>query len=819
MRAPLAVWPASPDLPSLHAGDSVHLVGIGGAGMSGLARALKQAGLEVSGTDRQGGPVLDALAAEGLRVWAAHGADRIPSACRLVVYSPAVPWDHPELAAARERGLPLAKRAPILGALLDQRQGIAVAGTHGKSTTSALMAWVLASAGLQPSWFVGAEVPDLGSNARLGQGPHLVLEADEYDRSFLHGHPRLAVILNLEHDHPDIYPDLAAVREAFADFAARVPPEGWLLVNGASAEAWAATEGQAAERRAFLVEGDAAAPGCRPSWTASVLESGPEGSRFAVRIDGEDAGEWTIRLSGRHNVANALAVIAAADLLGVDRGHAASALAGFRGIGRRFELQYDQDGLALVDDYAHHPTELRATIAAARQRYPGRPVVAVVEPHTYSRVASLLPEFRAAMTEADRAIVLPIYAAREEPIPGIDAATLAQGLPGVEVAPDLVAGGRRALALAEELGGRAVLLFMGAGQVQAATRAALASLSRAPAGSGPQSTAAGRGGRSGAATTGLATDLAELLREGRLGGLQGDDLGSARLAEHCSIRVGGPAGLLLRLRQRADLLGWWTLAQAKGLPVTILGRGSNVLVRDGGLPGLVLLNRCEGWQLRATPEDPQAAWVEAESGVTLAALASSLAREGWAGLEAGVGIPGSVGAAVVTNAGAHGWEMADSLEAVELADREGRCSWSSPAALAMRYRGSMLKDRHDQVVLTVRLRLRRDEPAAIQARIEGYQRHRRTTQPRLPSVGSVFKNPPQDFAGRLIEAAGIKGRRRGDAEVSTQHANFIVNRGAARAAEVLALLADARAAVEARSGLRLETEIEVMGVDDAAQAS
>jgi UDP-N-acetylmuramate dehydrogenase len=187
-------------------------------------------------------------------------------------------------------------------------------------------------------------------------------------------------------------------------------------------------------------------------------------------------------------------------------------------------------------------------------------------------------------------------------------------------------------------------------------------------------------------------------------------------------------------------------------------------------------------------------------------------------LEAGVGIPGSVGAAVVTNAGAHGWEMADSLVSVSLADRAGLLREVPASDLDLRYRGSRLKDWHDHLVLSVRLRLRRDESAAILARIAGFTAARRSSQPRLPSMGSVFKNPPGDHAGRLIEAAGLKGRRRGDAEISSQHANFIVNRGRARASDVLALVALARATVAANCGIQLESEIEVMGVDDVSAA-
>lgn len=810
MTRPTPAWPTAPDLPTLLPGDRVHLVGIGGAGMSGLARALRQQGLRVSGSDRQASPLLERLAAEGIAVSVGHGPELLPADCRLVVHTPAVPADHPELSAARARGIPIAKRAPLLGALMDARQGLAVAGTHGKTTTSAMLAAVLEAGGLQPSWFIGAEIPDLGGNAHLGRGPHLVLEADEYDRSFLHGHPRLAIITNLEHDHPDIYPRMQDLRDAFAAFAARVAPDGAILVCASSAEAWAACAAAAATRMAYHVAGDAEPPpDCRPRWTADILGTGSEGTRFQVRADGEDCGAWQIGLSGRHNVANALAVIAAADLLGVDRGHTAAALAAFRGAERRFQLRTESRGIAVVDDYAHHPTEIAASIAAARERYPDRPVIAVIEPHTYSRVAALADDFRRVFGLADRTLVTPVYAAREAALPGVDNAWLVRDLPRAEAAADLAAAGRRAAALGLEQHAGAVLLFMGAGQIQQASAAAAALLAETDDAVGSPAVPP--------STLTTAGPLADLLAAGRAAGLGGDKLDGALLADHASLRVGGPAGMLLRLRSLPDLLGWWRLGQAAGLPVTVLGRGSNVVVRDGGLPGLVLLNRCEAWRLDAAPgrEDAE---LEAESGVTLAALVGALARDGWAGLEAGIGIPGSVGAAVVTNAGAHGWTMADSLVSVRLADRSGAVRECRAEDLALRYRGSALKDRHDQLVLSVRLRLRREDSAAILARIAAFTAARRSSQPRLPSMGSVFKNPPGDHAGRLIEAAGLKGRRRGEAEISSLHANFIVNRGRALAADVLALVELARGAVAASSGIQLESEIEVMGVEDVSAA-
>jgi len=787
--APL--WPPAEGLPALAPGDRVHLVGLGGAGMSGLARALAALGLTVSGSDRQASAVLDALATEGIGVHIGHAAGHVPVGCALVVYSPAVPADNPELAAAGAAGVPVTKRAVLLGALIDARIGIAVAGTHGKTTTSGLLATVLEAAGLDPSFFIGAEVIDLATNARMGGGPHLVVEADEYDRSFLHGHPALAIITNIEHDHPDIYPEPADVVDAFRQFATRVRPEGLLIANASSPWVRDAVRTAPAAVQWYHVDGDPPPPSGAPvDWSATAIAATPDRQMFDVHRGEACLGTWTLGLGGRHNVGNALAVMAAAEALGVDHEATRRALAAFHGAERRFQVAGTAAGVTVIDDYAHHPTEISATLEAARGRYPGRRIHAIVEPHTYSRVALLAAAFSESLRGADRVVVTPIYGAREAPLAGVDAARIARGVPGAVVATDLDAAARLG---AESAADGDVLLFLGAGDIQRASRRCLRAL--------------------------RTRDAERLIRAAAEQGLGGDVLAGEPLSGHTSLRVGGPADVLVRVRAVDDMAGWWKLARRLRIPARVIGRGTNVLVGDGGVPGLVLLNRCEGWSVApAGPggEPGATAVVHAEAGVTLAALGQQLARDGWAGLEAGVGIPGSVGAAVVTNAGAHGWCMADCVVEVEVLEPEGEARPSAPADLVFRYRGSALKGDPDRVVLRATLRVTREDPAVILARIAEYTAQRRATQPTTPSVGSIFKNPPGDYAGRLIEAAGLKGAVAGGAEVSPVHANFFVNRGGARAADVARLIERARGAVRARFGVVLETEIERLGVDDVA---
>ncbi len=297
------------------------------------------------------------------------------------------------------------------------------------------------------------------------------------------------------------------------------------------------------------------------------------------------------------------------------------------------------------------------------------------------------------------------------------------------------------------------------------------------------------------------------------------------LARHTSLRVGGPADLYVKAETVADVVGWYRLAHERGLPTLVLGNGSNVLVSDRGVRGLVIEMGCAHHELLTDDRRPttdeqdgtqhsQTAIVRAEAGVSLPALVYQLARQGWAGFEQGIGIPGTVGACVVNNAGAHGWSMADNVVVV-LALAPSGAVYELPAeALQFEYRGSRFKHQpptEREIVLRADLQVHRDEPAAIQARMADYTAHRRRTQPTDPSVGSMFKNPPADYAGRLIDAAGLKGYRVGQAQISPKHANFFINLGGATAADVTALIQAARASVREQFGISLELEIEPLG--------
>lgn len=457
----------------LSPGKRVHIVGIGGAGMSAIAHVLLGRGLRVSGSDLQPNAQTAALAAEGVTVYSGHAAEHVAGA-ELVIISSAVPPTNPEWTAALARGIPVSKRAELLGQLMAGVTGIAVAGSHGKTTTTGLIAHILLAAGLDPTVILGGTLDELGGNGRFGRGPYFIVEADEYDYTFLGLRPEIAVITNVEHDHPDLFPTVEAYRDAFRRFAALLPPGGRLVLCADDPGAAAlATERPPGVTITTYGLGD---NGEQPS--ACALDLRPNqmgGTDFVVAIDGQTVGLARLRLPGLHNVRNALAALVVARALGVDFAQASRALADFGGVQRRFQIIGEVGGVTVIDDYAHHPTEIRATLAAARRRYPGRRLWAVWQPHTFSRTRLLLDEFAAAFDQADRVIALDIYRSREAADPSLTTAAVVARM----AHPDTVyVGERRAAAdyLLERLRPDDVVLTLGAGDGDAVGRWVLAGL-------------------------------------------------------------------------------------------------------------------------------------------------------------------------------------------------------------------------------------------------------------------------------------------------------------------------------------------------------
>ncbi len=388
-------------------------MGIGGAGMSALAELALAEGLEVSGCDLQSTDRIQALERLGARVAVGHDPRHLDGADALVVTS-AVVGDQPEVNEARRLGVAVVRRATLLGEAMRGHLGVAVAGSHGKTTTSALIGFVLTRAGCDPTVVIGGRAAYLEGHSRRGRGELMVCEADEYDRSFLELAPAWVVVTNIEAEHLDTYGTVDALEGAFAELAGRVPFYGALI---------ACIDDPGAARVAAVHRGRVVTYGTGPAahLRAEDLRTTAAGSLFTVRCDGEPIGDVELGLPGLHNVRNALAAIAVGIEVGLKIEDMAPALAVFDGVERRFQLLGDRDGVTVVDDYAHHPTEIRALLAAARQRFPERRLVVAFQPHLYSRTERFALELGAALAGADSTIVLPIYAARERPLPGVAA--------------------------------------------------------------------------------------------------------------------------------------------------------------------------------------------------------------------------------------------------------------------------------------------------------------------------------------------------------------------------------------------------------------
>jgi UDP-N-acetylmuramate--alanine ligase len=439
-------------------GKHVHFVGIGGAGISAIARVLMEQGAVVSGSDLMLSRVAKALARDGASVFAGHRAENVRGA-DLVVVSSAVPPSNVEIQAAREAGIPVLRRPEFLRQMMDGHTGVAVAGTHGKTTTTAMIASILLEAGRDPTFIVGGVIAGLETNARAGGGELFVIEADEYDRTFLSLRPQVAVVTIVEHDHPDCYPTFDDFRAAFEEFVARMPPDGLLATcwDDPVARELGQRRRDAGQPVAFFGLGEGAewrAEEVRPNFAGGV-------DFLAVR-GGETLGLVRLRLPGAHNASNATAALAVADYLGVPFQVARGALTEFHGVGRRFEIKGEADGVLVVDDYAHHPTEIRATLRAARERFSGQPLWVVWQPHTYSRTKTLLGEFAQAFDLADQVIVLPIYASREKDTLGLTNADVAAAIkhPDVRHAGSL---DEAVVWLATEVRPGDVVLTLGAG--------------------------------------------------------------------------------------------------------------------------------------------------------------------------------------------------------------------------------------------------------------------------------------------------------------------------------------------------------------------
>jgi UDP-N-acetylmuramate--alanine ligase len=425
--------------------EHIHFIGIGGTGLSAIATVLLEQGYTVSGSDLTESNLFEAVQKAGGTVTLGHMAENI-SGADLVVRSSAIPENNVEVQAAIEAEIPVLKRSEFMGRMMADKEVLAVAGSHGKTTTTSMLVWILSSLGMDPSFIVGGVVRNLGTNARSGQGKQFVIEADEYDYMFWGLNPDRAVITNVEHDHPDIFPTPQSFDEAFEGFVKNLKPDGSLVLCGDDPGALRLKKLLSADQKLVIYgssgnELDYSAENLRVNLNA--------GTDFEIRIktNGQESTlPVSLQIPGEHNVLNALAAFVVADGLGLDRQEIARVLGEFQGSERRFDIRGEYQGVLIVDDYAHHPTEIMKTLQAARDAYPTRRIWAVWQPHTYSRTITLFDKFCGSFEKADRVVVLDVYPARESKPEGFRISDLVssikhdrvQHVPGIEQAVELL---------------------------------------------------------------------------------------------------------------------------------------------------------------------------------------------------------------------------------------------------------------------------------------------------------------------------------------------------------------------------------------------
>lgn len=435
----------------------IHFVGIGGSGMSGIAEVLLNLGYKVSGSDLKETPVTKRLAKLGAKIFVGHEASNVEEA-QVVVTSTAVASQNPEVLAARAKGVPVIPRIEMLAELARLKYTIAIAGTHGKTTTTSMVAFVLQSGGLDPTVVVGGRLKHIDSGALLGKGEYLVAEADESDGSFLKLSPALAVITNIDNDHLDYYGTFERICEAFVEYASRVPFYGCVIACLDDPHVRAHIGRMT--RRVVTYGADLAA-----EFRAANVQVDPDGTWFEVFHKNNSLGKVRLRVPGRHNVLNALAAVAIGHELNIPFTKVAEGLGLFDGVGRRMELKGEKDGITVIDDYGHHPTEIRATLSGLRERYPSRRLVVLFQPHRYSRTQALWADFANCFRNADKVFILDIYPAGEKPIEGVTSELILHEMRKTHPAASGLPSPVRADTLRSLLESGDVVVTLGAGDV------------------------------------------------------------------------------------------------------------------------------------------------------------------------------------------------------------------------------------------------------------------------------------------------------------------------------------------------------------------
>ncbi|MBT8038262.1 MAG: UDP-N-acetylmuramate--L-alanine ligase [Verrucomicrobiae bacterium] len=748
----------------------VHLVGVAGSGMSGLALLLLGMGHRVSGSDRVTSGETQRMQGLGLIFSSPHRAEEVHGA-DVVVYSSAIREDNVARAEARAHGIPCIRRAECLAAILHTRKGVVIAGTHGKTTTSAMSAHVIRRSGVMPCHYVGAEIPVLGANAHWEENCELmVAEGDESDGTLALYQPEHCVVLNIEEEHLDFYSGIDHIKEVFTTLLDQT--RGNKIYFAGCPVAHELCSGR---------EGAVSYGWEHADFVARDVREAGGAVTFDVIRRGEFLGRVELGIPGRHNVLNALAAMAVADAAEMDFQLVARALSTFAGARRRFENKYLSPKLRIIDDYGHHPTEVAATLQTARSLMPERLVV-VFQPHRYSRTQKLADDFGKALQAADRVFVTDIYPASELPIEGVTAQTIVDAIEANGDTRAEVVGAVHAAhhAVGNALSEGDLLITLGAGNVH----------------------------EIGTKIARDRTVLEEMLRYCK----DGEATGSLYepMSRHTTILCGGPAQFWLEPHSLDAFSTLVRYCRDRGIPQRVVGRGSNLLVRDGGIRGAVIHPTGGAFSDVRVEGDT----IIAGAGARFKKVASVAASHGLTGMEWMEGIPGNVGGGLRMNAGAMGTETFDQVIGVTFLDEDGEIRERTRDQITAHYRN--VPELRSNFALVAKFQAQRSDSASIAQRMDESKKKRRASQPIAASAGCIFKNPEEIPAGKLVDELGMKDASVGNAQVSMEHGNFIVNRGKAKAADVLGLIEAIRSKAKSLRNITMETEVQVIGEDESA---
>ncbi len=749
----------------------IHLIGVAGSGMSGLARMLLEMGHQVSGCDRVTSTETENLQVAGLRFSSPHNEASVQDA-DIVIYSSAIREENVALAAARANGALCLRRAECLAAILNNKKGVIVAGTHGKTTTSSMTTHLMRESRLRPCHYVGAEIPVLGSNAHWNaDSEYLVAEGDESDGTLVNYQPEHSIILNIEAEHLDFYRDIDHIKEVFH-----------ILCRNTRGKIFYCKSDEGAHSVCSQYPNSISYGWEDADYTVEEMSVSRGRTHFNVMYQGDVLGRVELGIPGKHNVLNSLAAIAAALEMGADFASIAKGLTSFAGAKRRFETKLLNRHYHIVDDYGHHPTELQATLQTARSLDPERLIV-LFQPHRYTRTQLLRDDFGACLQNLDRLVVTDIYPASELPIPGITGQTIIDAVR--EQGPvkcKFIASVRDAqLETGNRVKAGDLVITLGAGNIHEA-------------------------GSKIAQDLRIMTELEQEIGTEEL---------SWKLYEpmhkHTTLRVGGAAQYWVEPRSVEALQNTINFFKDRSIPVYIVGRGSNLLVRDGGIRGAVIHPHGEAFEnIELTGN-----LLRVGSAIPLAKLARAAQQLGLTGFEWMGGIPGNVGGSLRQNAGAMGQDMWSIFHSALCLGENGEIILFEKEKMKQaEYR--LISEFSRNIVLQANFTATPASIEEIQQRSEQFREKRRSSQPNEPSAGCTFVNPTNDAgitlpAGKLIDELGLKGHSIGGAMISPVHANFIVNTGNATAQDVTELIDLIMDKVKEKHGITLRTEVQILG--------